>query len=204
VPDPIAIWGAVTGTAGVIIAVRREVVSNRRRLVVLPGVNLTISRTEPPEVRLAWAAVQVYNGGGRPLAVEHVGFRYFARYVGELPEGVEQEPDRPIIIEHRAQIYLREPITLAVDGPSRTIYTPLGPMLAAGISAVAPLEAFAITTGGGEWFSPPTPIIQATPPGMTLEQLADDLNVLREGAESPPEVEGLVWLAREDPHLLDE
>lgn len=142
-PEALAVWGALTGTAGVVLAVRREVVSNRRRLVVAPGVNLTLSRTDPPEVRLAWAAVQVYNGGGRPLA-------------------------------------------------------------AAGISAFGPLEAFAITTGGRTWFAPPQPLVQAPPPGMTLEQVAEELNGLRDRSDQPHEVEGLVWLNREDPRLVNE
>jgi hypothetical protein len=197
----------------VVIAVRREVVSNRRRLVVYPGVNFTLSRTDPLEVRLAWAAVGVYNGGGRALAVEHVGFRYGVRYVRELPDEIREQVEATaaetgnepaVVMEHRAEISLTEPIPLPVDGPSHKIYTPLGPMLAVGINPFVPLQAFAITTGGREWFSPPQALVQAPPPGVTLERLADGLRRLAGSSDRPHEAEGLVWLMREEPHLLNE
>jgi hypothetical protein len=38
---------------------------------------------------------------------------------------------------------------------------------------------------------------------MTLEQLTEGLDALRDASERPHEVEGLLWLAREDPHLVD-
>jgi hypothetical protein len=206
-------WGAVTGTLGAVIAVRREVVSNRRRLVVYPGVNFTVSRTDPLEVRLAWAAVGVYNGGGRPLAVEHVGFRYGVRYVGRLPHEVREKVEAAaaetgkeptVVMEHRAEISLNDPIPLPVDGPSHKIYTPLGPVLAAGINPFVPLQAFAITTGGREWLSPAQPLVQTPPPAMTMERVADGLRRLAESSEPPPESGGLVWLTREEPHLIEE
>lgn len=132
--EPLALWGAFVGTAGAGIAGRREYLSNRRRLTVVPNVRINASRQEPVgELTGAFASVQFWNTGGRPLAVERVGFRFLA----EAPDGSLQK--------RRAEILLEAPVEAQVDGPSHTIYTPLGPMMAGGISPFGELEAFALT-----------------------------------------------------------
>jgi hypothetical protein len=196
-PEPLAIWGAVTGTLGTAIATRREVVSRRRRLAVAPGVNLTISRDEPRQLLAAWALVNAWNTGGRLLAVEHLGFRYFAPH-GEI--GTDRESVE--MCEHRAEIALEAPWELVVDGPSRKIYTPLGPMLAIGINPFTPVEAFAITTGGREWFSPPQPLIAPPPPGIEPESFLRGLKDLAEAAEAAPSAGHIVFLAADEPRLF--
>jgi hypothetical protein len=175
--EPLALWGAVVGTTGAALALRREYLANRRRLAVVPNVRLNISRQEPVgEVMGAFALIQFWNSGGRALAVERVGFRFLA----EAPDGS--------LRKRRAEILLEAPIGAQVDGPSHTVYTPLGPMMSAGISPFGEVEAFAATTGGRSWSAPPQPLIHALPPLVTDEQLGEGLTRLREEADRPPVV----------------
>lgn len=190
--DPIAIWGAVTGTIGAAVALGREATQRRRRLAVRLGLHLNVSRTEPGTVTLAWAVVEFWNTGGRPLSVEHAGFRYFTLYEDGSPRN-----------EYRMEVPLGSPVELPVDGPSRKVTTPIGPMLKAGLDPLSPVQAFAVTTGDLEWFGPPEPLVRAVPPFSTLERLMGDLAKLAEAAELPPSVGGLVWLMPEEPYLPD-
>jgi hypothetical protein len=178
----------------VLIAGRREYLTGRRRLAVAPGVNLTTSRVEPVGlVQLGWACVAFWNTGGRPLAVERAGFQYLA---------LQKDTGEPCVM--RAMINIGTPIEAAVDGPTKKVYTPLGPMLAAGIHPFDLVEAIAITTGGREWCSPPQPLMKSVPSVSTAKQLSQGLEQLRESAEQPPVVGSEVGLHREDPYLLDE
>jgi hypothetical protein len=191
--DALAIWGGITGTIAVVIALRREWLSSRRRLAVAPGVNFNISRTDPGEVTHAWAFITFWNSGGRALSVERAGFRY---HVGQW------EGEKLLQMhEHVAAIPLDEPIELPVDGPSRRVSTPLGALLASGVDAFSPIEAFAVTTADRQWLSPPRALIRGVPPATTKQQLDAGLNKLTEEAELPPAADWLVWLPREDPFL---
>lgn len=104
----------------------------------------------------------------------------------------------------RAAILIEDPIELAVDGPSRKLYTPLGPLLAAGFHPAGFVEAVAITTGGREWFSPSQPLIQSVPSVMTPALLREGLQQLKDEAEKPPVVEDEIALHAERPFLPDE
>lgn len=191
--DWLGIWGAIIGSIGALLAGLREFLHRRRRLKIIPGVNLTTSRIEPEgEILMGWACVAFWNAGGRDLSIEQVGFRYRA-----VTEGGDERP-------MRAKILLDEPLKAAVDGPTQKVYTPLGPMLAAGISLFLPLEAFATTTGGHEWLSPPQPLVQSMPPVSSTEQVQRGLERLREEAQPPPLVGNEIGLAREKPRLIDE
>jgi hypothetical protein len=191
--EPLALWGAFVGTAGAGIAGRREYLSNRRRLTVVPNVRINASRQEPVgELTGAFASVQFWNIGGRALAVERVGFRFLA----EAPDGSLQK--------RRAEILLKAPVEAQVDGPSHTIHTPLGPMMAGGISPFGELEAFAVTTGGRLWSAPPQPLIQSLPSLISKEQLDQGLARLREKADPPPVVGEQIALHRELPVLPGE
>jgi len=190
----LAAWGAITGTAGAGIALRREYLAGRRRLAVQPTVNLSTSRVEPVGALLGgWAAVVVWNTGGRSLAIERAGFRYLA---------LGRETNEPHIM--RAIIHMENPVTAAVDGPSQKVYTPLGPMMASGINPFDMVEAFVITTGGKEWFSPAQPLIRAVPPIVGPELLKKGLAQLRDEADPPPKMEDEIALLQEDPFLLNE
>jgi hypothetical protein len=192
--EPLALWGAVTGTAGAGIAVRREYLTGRRRLAVLPTARLNTSRVEPVgEIESAFAAVTFWNIGGRALAVERIGFRFTV-----------VEPEDGATHQLRAEIMLEAAIEAKVDGPSHKVYTPLGPMLAAGISPFGLVEAFAVTTGERDWSASPQPLIYALPPTTDKEQLGKGLARLRDEAETPPIVGEQIALKRELPMLPGE
>jgi hypothetical protein len=192
--EPVAIWGALTGTAGMAIAGRRELLGSRRRLAVRPSLRLITSRLEPVgEIVAGYACISVWNIGGRPLAVERLGFRI------PLPANEIGGP-----FELRALIALESPIEAAVDGQSHQVFTPLGPMLAAGIDPFDLLEAFAVTTGDRDWAAPLQPLIFSRPPGMSAELLQRGLERLREGAERPPRVGDQIALTSAEPVLPDE
>lgn len=192
--DYLAAWGAVTGTVGASVALFREYLTRKRSLQVAPGIQLNVSRTSPGEVNLAWALVRLVNTGGRPIAVEHVGFKY----------NIEQ-PNDPVSMdtERRAEIFLESAITLPVDGASESVYTPLGPMLAAGISPVHEITAFALDSRGHEWEGIPQPLLRWIPPISTPEQLFSGLERIGAESESAPTAGNLLWLQREQPYLPD-
>lgn len=191
--DPLALWGAVTGTAGVGISLRREYLVGRRDLAVAPGINFSTSRVEPVgAITHGWACVAFWNTGGRSLAVERAGFQYLA---------IEKGTDK--LLTRRAMIYMETPREAAVDGPTFKLYTPLGPMLAAGISLFGEVEALAITTGGREWMSPPQPLLQSMPPMVTHDLLKTGLERLRDDGEAPPLIGREIGLKEETPFLVD-
>jgi hypothetical protein len=184
----------VTGSAGAGIAIRRAVLAGRRRLAVQSSVNLITPRLEPDlgRVLAAYACVGFWNVGGRPLAVERVGFRFAVD---------DPAPGRPFL--RVAQIQLDAPIEAAVDGPSHKVFTPLGPMLAAGIDPFDLLEAFAVTTGEKEWSAPMQPLIFSLPPGLSTEEFSNDLVRLRDKADRPPMVGDHILLKSAEPVLPD-
>jgi hypothetical protein len=63
--DPLAVWGSITGTAGLLVAGRREWLASRKKMMVAPGVNLNTSLSDPGVITHGWALVSFYNGGGR-------------------------------------------------------------------------------------------------------------------------------------------
>ncbi len=195
--DPVAVWGAVTGTIGTVIAARREVIARRKRLALTHGTYFNVRRDEPGHVSHAWALIQFWNTGGRPLAVEHAGFRYFV---------VHDEGNPPYAVERRAEVALEGPIEVPVDGQSQRVGTPLGPLMKAGLDPWSPVQAFAVTTGAKEWFGAPEPLVKeghAHAVGSSPERLMADLDDLADRAELPPAMFGgeLIALNREDPYL---
>jgi hypothetical protein len=193
--DPVAIWGALTGTAGAGIAVRREALTGRRRLTVQSSLRIITSRLEPDlgHVLAAFACVGFWNTGGRSLAIERVGFRFFVD---------DPAPGQPFM--RVAYVHLDQPIEAGVDGPSHQVFTPLGPMLAAGIDPFGVLEAIAVTTGGKEWQAPMQPLVFSLPPGLSAEEFSKDLVRLREEADRPPMVGDQIPLKPAEPVLPSE
>jgi hypothetical protein len=155
------------------------------------AVNYNVSRVRPGEITHAWAGVAFWNIGGRALSAEKVGIYFHAI----VDDGHEQR---------NAAIPLDDPIDAPVDGPTRVVYTPLGPLLAAGLDLGAPTAGFVQTAGQRQWLSSLTPLVTDTPPGSTPEQLGAGLRRLRNEAETPPIHQGLVWLTQEDPYLPSE
>ena len=184
--DPLAVYGALTGTVGLGIGVRREVLASRRRLVVEAGSNFTLSRTDPARVALAWWIVAVRNPGGRALAVERIGM--------ECVAGGEPRV---------AEVNLDEPIELPVDGPQRKVYTPLGPILAAGVVPFSTVRPFAVTTGGKWWYAEPRPLVMLVPPGVVPEHFAENLGKLMEASEPAPLHGQMMFLAPDQPRLIE-
>jgi hypothetical protein len=191
--DPLALWGAITGTAGAGIALRREYLAGRRCLSIAPGINFTTSRVEPiGSILNGWAVVALWNTGGRDLAVERAGFQYLA---------VEKDTENLRVM--RAMIHIGTARETLVDGPTHKIYTPLGPMLASGIDPFDIIEAVVVTTGGREWLSPPQPLIQSMPPNVAPDLFRAGLKELRDKAEAPPVLGNEVGLLEEEPYLID-
>ncbi len=131
-----ALWGAITGSIGAGLAARREILQGRRRLAVVPGIHYSVARNpvHAGAVTHAWAFVMFWNTGGRDLAVERVGFRYFV----EVGQG-----DALVVEERDAAIHIEEPIAVPVDAPSARVSTPVGPLLIAGLHPAEDLVAYA-------------------------------------------------------------
>ena len=172
---------------------------SRRRLRVEHGWNFVLSRDDPPELRGVWLYVMVFNVGGRTLAVEHLGYEW-AQIVGELAPGVKTA-DIP-----RAEIPLKEPITLEPDGPSVKVSTPIGPLLRLGINPLEdPVWPVAFTTGETEWRGRVTELLPQLPTTLPFDTAVAGLERLRSEAEEPPLVTGgLYGLKREEPSLLED
>jgi hypothetical protein len=145
VADPLAFWGAITGTVATIISVRREFVLNRTRLGVQHGVHFLV-RPDSQSVQDAWLTIRVWNDGGRPLTVERVGVKYF-------PTWVEGQGLHINAAGGLAEIDLQGvPVELAPGGPSRKLYAPLRGLLQAGIEVLKePVYSWARTSEGNEW-----------------------------------------------------
>jgi hypothetical protein len=194
--DVIAIWGAVTGTLGVGIATRREVLAQRKRLHVEHGSFLVTSREEPRQLERAWVSIRLTNTGGRPLAVEHIGIEWAERVAGYTQ-----------LVMRRGEVALDQPIVIEPDGPSRRVTTPLGPLLRLGLDPRQdPTWAIAFTTGEVEWVGTVHPLVTNMPQSLTEEAANAGFARLREEAEDPPDIEGtgLYGLRYEDPMLPEE
>jgi hypothetical protein len=103
-------------------------------------------------------------------------------------------------------MYLTTPVELPVDGPTRKLHTPLGPMLQAGINPFVGLRAYAITQGRREWLSNPQPLIESLPsPDISPRYLfMVGLKRLGDEAEPPPAVEDVLALKCDEPFLPGE
>lgn len=163
--DPLAIVGVVTGSLGTAIALRREYYVHRRALGISHGIHFQMSRAERGQILNGWALVNLWNKGGRQLAVERVAFEYHRTW--QEGDELHVEPG------WRAEIGLEgEAITLAPDTPSVKIYTPLAGLTRVGLDPELPINAWATTSGGREWRGDMYPVLQVPPPGVTADRLA--------------------------------
>jgi hypothetical protein len=199
VVDPVALWGAITGTA-VIISGRRELHGSRTRVGIDHRLFFILNRDKPGTVRAAWVGVRLWNKGGRAFTVERIGFQWLASW----QEGSSLHLDMTPTI---AEIALDgEKIELAPNGPSQTVSTPLGSAFAAGLDPFSDLiVAWAHTTDGTEWTGPMHPVVLTAappPPGMTFDQLRDQLNLLRQQAGDIDQLSSrFLVFGREEPDL---
>jgi hypothetical protein len=153
--DPLALWGAITGTVAVAIAGRREFISNRARLGIEHGIWYLFGN-DPPNLNDAWLLVRVWNDGGQPLTVERVGLDL-------LPIVVDAE--RGLIVlgteGQHVEIELRgESVELRPGGPSHRFYAPLRGLVQARVEMLdSAATAWAKASDGKEWRGDPTPIV---------------------------------------------
>lgn len=160
-PDPLAIWGAVTGTVGLGLALRREVISNRRGVRVDHGWRYALTEEQPPDLLDMKIYVMVTNIGRRDIAVEHVGW--------EWPVYVKtDDAGQRIFDAHRAELPLAEPILLKPDGAPVKLETFVGPLLALGLDALEDeVWPVAFTDGGNVgWRGVPGVLAQNPPPRL--------------------------------------
>jgi hypothetical protein len=164
----IATWGAVTGTIGLALAGRREILQSRPRLSLGHGVHVKLSRDEPVALEGLWAVVRLVNAGARAVTVEHAGLL--------LGEG------------RRVEVSPFGPVTLEPYGPSTKLYLPVGALLAVGFDALRdPVQAWAKTSDGREWQGDNHLILSTHPPGIHVGPFYDGVGRLREAfRESPP------------------
>jgi hypothetical protein len=177
-PEPLAVWGAVTGTTGLLVAVRRELIMNRRRIRVDHGWRYELTEDDPPGLRAMWIYVMVTNTGRRDIAVEHVGWEW-AVHRETLDSG------QRIFDAHRAELPLEQPMLLKPDGAPVKFTTPVGPLLALGIDPFSDETwPVAFTHGGNtDWRGPVGCIAQNPPPRIPVDRLRADLERLAHQAE---------------------
>jgi hypothetical protein len=179
-PEPLAVWGAVTGTVGLLVAVRREVIMNRRRVRVDHGWRYVLTNEDPPGLRDMWIYVMVTNTGRRDIAVEHVGWEWPAHHE-TLDSG------QRIFNAYRAELPLEEPVLLKADGAPVKFATPVGPLLALGLDPLTDdIWPVAFTDGGNTgWRGPMGCLAQNPPPKIVADRLRADLQRLAREAEPP-------------------
>ena len=199
--DPVAWWGAITGSVAAAISLRREIVISRVRVAIEHRLNMTINR-QTRELTGAWLTIRVVNSGGRVVSVERVGLEWFRSWEeGHALHGEMASTVAEIALDGGF-------MELRPNAPSQRVSTPLGPLLAEGVDPFdEPLWAWGHTSDGREWRGPPHPIVLPgvpPPPGVTWDSVRAGFARLREEAEAigqpHPERRFLV-LAREEPQL---
>jgi hypothetical protein len=197
-PDPIAIWGAVTGTAGLGLATWRERRSWRRSLRVERGWQYVYTKNGGTEqLKDVWVSAMAWNTGHRPLSIEHVGFEFIVpRSREQLAEvGVKVDPgDRPTWINIRFEIALNgETIEVVPDGPSVKVWTRIGPILDAGVDPTTTLaRSFVVTVPETYWWSEEGPLLPVPPQGRDPEVTEAELAHLSGEENTEPMVPGKV------------
>lgn len=207
-PDFVAWWGALTGSAAAAFTIRREIHSRRIRVRVDHGWRYVPSADHPPKFEDLMVYVMVTNTGGRNVPVQHVGWEWLSDTGERTPEGSR------LLLACRAEVPLKEPVLLEPDG------IPLKVEVWAGQFAhlLDPIETAArpvAFTGGGfvRWEGPWGPIAQGIPPDFDLDQMRHRFEELKAEAKPPrqmgrspdlfclapgwlSEIEGSTWLMK--------
>lgn len=178
--DPIAVWGAITGTAAVALTVRREVISNRRSLRVDFGWNWIVDG-EKGELIDYYVYVMVTNTGARDITVMHAGLGWPTEVI---QEGGDDEPT--YYAGRRVEFFFDDPIHLKVDGPPVKIDASGGSLAHLFDPLTAVVQPMAFTGGGNEaHLGPVTPFLRNVPMGLTEEALVRGFQRLKEEAVPP-------------------
>jgi hypothetical protein len=179
-PDPIAVWGAFTGTTAVGIALRRERISNRRRIRVDHGWQYILSQDDPPELDDWVIYVMVQNTGGRDISVEHVGWEWL------VYEGKDDETGVSVFRVHRAEIPLEESVLLKPDGAPAKFRTMAGPLLHLVDPLETPVWAVAFTHGGNTpWRGREGRLAQQLPAVLDEQTIRTGFERLRDRSDMP-------------------
>lgn len=174
--DPIAVWGAVTGTTGLGLALRREVVGSRRSMRVDRGWQYVSHYPDGRglgrgELKDVWVYVMAHNTGRRPLHIEHVGWEYFTK---ATPEAIREAKDKGQVFhspEDEARMQVRveialngETLEVLPDGPSVKIYTRIGPLLGLGIDPLTtPVAPYVVSVPEKYWWGTEGPLLPEIP-----------------------------------------
>ena len=179
VVDPVAIWGAVTGTAGLGLATRRELSNNKRRLRVEHGWQFLLSRDKQPRLLDTWVYVMAWNTGRRPLHIEHVGWEFFVEGSRELAAeaGFDLGESNTVWLQQRVEIGLNgETLEVVPDGPSVKVWTRCLPLLALGINPMlTPVRPYVVTVPERFWRGDEGPLLPRPPPGIPPEEAGQTL-----------------------------
>lgn len=168
-PDPLAIWGAVTGTAGLGIALRQEIWSSRRSLRVERGWQYVFKHPEgkSPVLEDVYVYVMAWNTGRRPLHIEYAGFDFLVPGPRELAtkSGYDLPEENDVWVNDRVEIALNgETFEVIPDGPSVKLWTRIGPILGLGIDPTMTLVTpYVVTVPEIHWPGSQGPLL-ARPP----------------------------------------
>lgn len=175
--DPIAVWGAVTGTAGLGLVAWRERRSRKRSLNVSHGWQFVYDGND--ELIDVWVCVSAWNTSHRPAHIEHVGFEAIVEADPKLATdaGVAVPPGQPLVTSRRFEIALSgETFEVVPDGPKVRIWTRLFPICKHGIDpTLTVVRPFVVTVPDIYWWGPTSPLLPQTPPGKTLEEAGEEL-----------------------------
>jgi hypothetical protein len=180
VVDPLALWGAITGTAGLGITLRREVSGTRRRISVERGWQYLFVGDEAGErLRDVWVYVMAWNTGSRPVHIEHCGWEWLEPGPPELADevGVDLGPENTVWVNRRVEIALNgETLEVVPDGPSVKVWTRIKPLLALGIDPTAtPVRPFVVTVPEAYWWGSEGPLLARPPQGRPIEVVEEQL-----------------------------
>jgi hypothetical protein len=152
--DGIAVWGAITGTIGMLTGLGnlartawRDRKDNRRELEVTHGWQYAYNQDD--ELLDVWVCVTMFNRGRKPLHVQYVGFE--AMVIGDrgLAEqvGVGLPEENNVWVNQRFEIALNdEVLEVAPDGPPHRAWTRLPPICHYAIDPTeTPVRAYAVS-----------------------------------------------------------
>jgi hypothetical protein len=175
--DPIAVWGAITGTTGLGLTLWRERRSRKRSLRVAHGWQFVYDENE--ELIDIWVSVMAWNTSHRPAHIEHVGFEAIVEGDPELAAhaGIEVPQDQHLVTNRRFEIALAgETLEVVPDGPSVKIWTRLFPICSHGIDpTLTPIRPYVVTVPETYWWGPMSPLLPQPPPGKTLKEAGQEL-----------------------------
>lgn len=185
--EAVAIWGALTGTAGLGLAGWRELRNQKQNLNVEWGFQYVYRRgSDGDHLGDIWVCVSAWNDGRRTLSIEHAGFEFLvpapphirSKHAQDLPDGM------PILTNVRFEIALNgQTIDVVPDGPAVKIWARVGPILKQGINpAETPMRTFVVTVRENYWWSRKGLLVHRPDPGRDLQETKRAIDGLVEKA----------------------